>query len=177
MSPSRPWRLLKWSISQFHGIKAVPETTSLTGIVEKNATLFKQSLERKNIVLSWQLNELSVCADPDHLMLVIRNLVSNAIKYSHQGGTIIIRAHTTGNRVIIAVADRGMGMSEEMRANLFSSHNMASSAGTSNEKGTGLGLKLCKEFIETNNGEIWAESEPGKGSTFYIGLAPAIGSC
>jgi two-component system sensor histidine kinase/response regulator len=162
--------LLKWSISQFHGIRAVPENISLTLIVEKNATLFKQSLEQKNIVLSWQLNDLSVCADPDHLMLVIRNLVSNAIKYSYQDGNIIIRAHKKETHVLIEIADRGMGMNAEMKNAIFNTNNMVSSTGTSNEKGTGLGLKLCKEFIQKNNGEIWVDSVEGKGSTFYISL-------
>jgi two-component system sensor histidine kinase/response regulator len=165
--------LLKWSISQFHGIKALPEPVSLTMTVEKNATLFKQSLEQKNIVLSWQLDDLSVFADPDHLMLVIRNLISNAIKYSYQNGNIIIRAHKKDDRVVIAVADRGMGMNEQMSAAIFRADNMVSNIGTSNEKGTGLGLKLCKEFIEKNNGSIWLESEEGKGSTFFISLPPA----
>lgn len=162
--------LLKWSISQFHGIKAVAETVALTGIVEENAVLFKQSLERKNIVLSWQLNDLSVFADPEHLMLVIRNLLSNAIKYSYQDGNISIRANKKQDRIIIEITDRGMGMSKAMGDSIFTSHNMVSNTGTSNEKGTGLGLKLCKEFIEQNHGSIWLDTTEGIGSTFFISL-------
>lgn len=164
--------LLKWSISQFHGINTVAETVPLTPVVEKNATHFKQALEQKNIVLSWQLNELSVCADPDHLMLVIRNLISNAIKYSYPQSNITIRADKKNDSVLIEIADRGMGMNDEMKSNVFDTGNMVSNTGTSNEKGTGLGLKLCKEFIEKNGGEIWLESAEGKGTVFYI-LLPA----
>lgn len=162
--------LLRWSLSQFQGIKAMPEKLSLDELVEKNATLFKQSFETKNISFEYNTTGLSVFADPDHLMLVIRNLVSNAIKYSYHDGCITIRAYEKDSHIIIEVTDTGIGMNEEIKTSIFSPGNIVSSTGTSNEKGTGLGLKLCKEFIEKNNGHIWMESTEQKGSTFYASV-------
>lgn len=164
--------LLKWSISQFHGIKAEPEVVALTPIVERKALLFEQLLEQKKIVLSWQLNNLSVFADPDHVLLVMRNLISNAIKYSYENSNITIRANRQQDMVLIEIADRGMGMTEAVRTSVFAAADIISNTGTSNEKGTGLGLKLCKEFIEKNGGKIWLESEEGKGTVIFI-LLPA----
>jgi two-component system sensor histidine kinase/response regulator len=163
--------LLRWSLSQFQGIKAVPEKLALDELIEKNATLFRQSFETKNISFQYNAAGLSVLADPDHLMLVIRNLVSNAIKYSYHDGCITVRTYENANNIIIEIADTGMGMNEEIKASVFNeSANMFSNTGTLNEKGTGLGLKLCKEFIEKNNGQIWLESAEGKGSTFYASV-------
>jgi len=166
--------LLRWSINQFQGIQTNPEKTSLAEIIEQKAVpLLKQSIERKNIQLKTEGLNRSVWADPDHLMLVFRNLIANAIKYSYQDGIITIQASQRNGQVIIAVADNGTGMTEEIRSTLFHSLAVSSVSGTSNEKGTGLGLKLCKEFIEQNKGQIWVESEPGKGSRFYISLPSA----
>ncbi|MEO7532137.1 MAG: ATP-binding protein, partial [Sediminibacterium sp.] len=163
--------LLRWSLSQFQGIKAVPEKIALDEVIEKNAILFKQPLERKHIRFVYQPTGLFVMADPDHLMLVLRNLVSNAIKYSYPDSFITINCCEKGGRIIIEVADTGVGMNDEIKKSIFSSSpNMVSSTGTSNEKGTGLGLKLCKEFIEKNNGQIWLDSIEQKGSRFYISL-------
>lgn len=165
--------LLRWSISQFQGIKVLSEKVALADIVEKMIPLFKQPADRKNIMFQVEDVDFFILADPDHLMLVLRNLVSNAIKYSYQDSTIIIRGQTKNNRVIIEVADSGTGMNEETKTAVFSSANMVSSNGTSNEKGTGLGLKLCKEFIEKNSGQIWVESIEKKGSSFFVSLQQA----
>lgn len=163
--------LLRWSISQFQGIQAVPEYVSLEEVIGQKAILFlKQSFDRKNIQLHTEGLQQQVWADPDHLMLIFRNLVANAIKYSYQDGKISIRAYRKENNVIVEIADNGMGMTEEVQESVFSSPTMISNTGTYNEKGTGLGLKLCKEFIEKNSGAIWLKSEPGKGSTFYVSI-------
>jgi two-component system sensor histidine kinase/response regulator len=166
--------LLKWSISQFQGIKAVPEKIALTDTIKELTPLFKQLIENKNISLNIKDVDFSVFADPDHLMLILRNLVSNAIKYSQQDGVITILAKETAVRnIVIEIADNGIGMDAETQASVFSSTYMVSHTGTSNEKGTGLGLKLCKEFIDKNNGQIWVESFEEKGTTFYISLPAA----
>ncbi len=163
--------LLRWSISQFQGIQAVPEYVSLQEVIGEKAILFlKQSIERKNIQLHTEGLQRKAWADPDHLMLIFRNLVANAIKYSYQDGKISIRAYPKENNIIVEIEDNGMGMTADVKESVFSSVTMISSTGTSNEKGTGLGLKLCKEFIEKNKGEIWLNSEPGKGSTFYVSI-------
>lgn len=163
--------LLRWSISQFQGIQAVPEYVSLEEVIGQKAILFlKQSIERKNIQLYTEGLQRQVWADPDHLMLIFRNLVANAIKYSYQDGKISIRAYQQENNVIVEITDNGMGMTTEVQESVFNSVTMVSNTGTSNEKGTGLGLKLCKEFIEKNKGKIWLKSEPGKGSTFYVSI-------
>jgi two-component system sensor histidine kinase/response regulator len=165
--------LLRWSVSQLQGITALPERTALSDVIEKQATFFKQSFEQKNISFRQENISSFVLADPDHLMLIIRNLVSNAIKYSYPDSYITIRSQSENGRVIIEVSDTGMGMNETIQASLFSNGHMVSSTGTSNEKGTGLGLKLCKEFIEKNNGELWVESVEQKGTSFYISLPEA----
>jgi two-component system sensor histidine kinase/response regulator len=165
--------LLKWSISQFQGITAVPEKVVLSDLIPKKIKLFKQSVEQKNITIQFEAMAIDVWADPEHLRLVLRNLISNAIKYSNPGGIIRISASANDNRVVIEIADNGVGMNEEVKSAIFNSSLMISNTGTSNEKGTGLGLKLCKEFIEKNNGQIRVESIEHKGSTFYIALPQA----
>jgi len=99
---------------------------------------------------------------------VLRNLVSNAIKFTKKGGTININAEENSGEVRISVSDTGIGISDVDLAKLFDISQVISSKGTENEKGTGLGLLLCKEFVEKHGGKIWVESEVGKGSSFYF---------
>jgi two-component system, sensor histidine kinase and response regulator len=166
--------LLRWSISQFQGIVASPEKIILTDAIEKQAALFfRPALEAKNLNLHLELGSLAVWADPDHFNLVMRNLLSNAIKYSYENGGILVRSSQTGSEILLEIRDQGMGIEASLKAHVFQTENLISSTGTSNEKGTGLGLKLCKEFIEINQGRIWVESEPDKGSCFYFSLPAA----
>ena len=165
--------LLRWSISQLQGIKATPERISLANLLEQKLMVFQQVAEQKSIKLILEDVNRYVWADPDHLLLVLRNLISNAIKYSYPDGEILIRSYSKDQQVIIEVIDNGMGMSEEVKAAIFQHDNIISNTGTANEKGTGLGLKLCKEFIEKNNGQIWIEHAEQKGITFCISLPEA----
>ncbi len=165
--------LLKWSISQLQGINAVPEKINLKDMFEKKNIFFNQSLDQKNIRLKFTNLTVFIYADPDHLRLVLRNLISNAIKYSYPESVIEVSAVTNNQQVVIQIADSGVGMNQEIRDSIFHTANMVSSVGTDNEKGTGLGLKLCKEFIEKNNGRIWVESTENSGSRFYISLPEA----
>ena len=103
------------------------------------------------------------------LATIIRNLVSNAIKFTNVGGSIEIRAVAEQNQTKISICDNGIGISEETRSKLFGIDNLTT-IGTAKEKGSGLGLILCKEFVEKNRGRIWVESEPGKGSKFIFTL-------
>jgi len=165
--------LLRWSLSQFQGIQVKTERVALAPVLQKKLDLFKQNIEQKNLTLQLEGAEQFILVDPDHLLLILRNLVSNAIKYSYPGSAIVIRAHAKEQKVIIEVADTGIGMSAEMVTSIFSPENTLSKNGTANEKGTGLGLKLCKEFIEKNHGSIWVESREKRGSSFYISLPEA----
>ena len=97
---------------------------------------------------------------------ILRNLISNAIKFSNKNGSVITSASVADKKVEFSVFDNGIGMTKETIAKLFRLDVNFSTRGTENEKGTGLGLILCKEFVEKHGGKIWVESEPGKGSTF-----------
>lgn len=166
--------LLRWSISQFQGIVATPERIGLPAFLEDKAVAFHRSaLDAKKIHIRVEGDPHYVWADPEHLMLVFRNLIANAIKYSYEAGSIAIHTYQSGSRIITEITDNGTGMNAVTLASIFNPVSMLSSTGTSNEKGTGLGLKLCKEFIEINKGEIWALSTEGKGSSFFIALQPA----
>ena len=111
----------------------------------------------------------TVYADKNMIELVIRNILSNAVKYCNKSNTITLSSRLAGNYYITEITDTGIGISDENIDKLFGMNNF-STAGTYAEKGTGLGLLLCKEFVEKNNGEIWVKSEIGKGSTFSFSL-------
>jgi signal transduction histidine kinase len=116
--------------------------------------------------------ELEIYADTNMLKTIIRNLLSNAIKYSLPKGLIVIEAATTGKYSKITVSDSGIGMSPEIRSKIFRIDEHISNPGTANETGSGLGLILCKDFINRHQGQVSVESEPGKGCTFTL-LFPA----
>ncbi len=165
--------LLRWSLSQLQGITAKPEKTDLAPLLQHKLTLFSQKIEEKKISLQMENTEQKIWVDPDHLLLVLRNLLSNAIKYSYSGGTITIHCTAANDQVTIAISDRGTGMNELVKQTIFHSDTIISHPGTANEKGTGLGLKLCREFMEKNNGHISVESFESRGSTFFISLPQA----
>ena len=115
--------LLRWSLSQFQGIIVKPEKTALAVVLAKKMSLFKQNLEHKNLTLQLEGAEQFILVDPDHLLLILRNLISNAIKYSYPGNAIVIRAHAKDQKVIIEVADTGIGMSADMVSSIFKQEN------------------------------------------------------
>jgi len=137
--------------------------------------LFKMQAENKNIDL---FNNIEIAkqiyTERNTYYLVMRNLISNAIKFTPNGGEITVSLQEIGNDAIVSVADSGMGIDEQTRKKIFENHDHYSTRGTENEKGTGLGLMLCKDFLEKNNGSIWAESMSHKGSTFYVRLQNAV---
>ncbi len=125
----------------------------------------------KKISINYTIDPaIEVYADPDMTELILRNLISNAIKYTSESGEIQINSKMINNSVEIAISDHGMGIAAEDIPRLFNIEEKYSVPGTANERGTGLGLILCKDFIELNGGEIWVESELGKGSTFSFTL-------
>jgi signal transduction histidine kinase/tetratricopeptide (TPR) repeat protein len=162
--------LLGWAQSQLKGYKPVPVKANLYDIVESSFNLYNQQAEVKKIVFRNNLSPAEkVIADDNMLRLVIRNLISNAIKYSNTGGSVTIDSQKINSEIIISVADTGVGISSEILAKLFTSQRV-NTVGTSNEPGTGLGLILCKDFIEKNGGRIWVDSTTGKGSVFSFSI-------
>jgi two-component system, sensor histidine kinase and response regulator len=118
---------------------------------------------------------LTAFADADMLKTILRNLISNAIKFTGVNGVITIKAEDNDGEVTIGICDTGVGISAENLGKLFDVARVYSTPGTAKEKGTGLGLLLCKEFVEMHGGRIWVSSEPGRGSLFSFTL-PAIGA-
>jgi len=164
--------LLNWSLKQMTGLKINQSTMSLFPVVEEMARVFEFALQQKNITYSNNIPpSLKVYFDEHHLTIILRNLVSNAIKFTPQNGFISVAAKQDGDKIIISVRDTGQGMGPEDIAKLFISTSYFSTRGTSGEKGTGLGLMLCKELLELNGSSVFVESSVGKGSTFYLNLS------
>jgi signal transduction histidine kinase len=164
--------LLNWAQSQSGIIAFKPSRIDLCELIINNCKLFAELGENKKIGLTNSCNgkSLFVYADPNMLDTVIRNLISNAIKFTPESGKVLINAYksTTADMVEVVVIDTGIGISAEEAENLFRIDKSTSTAGTAGETGTGLGLILCKEFIEKNGGSIWVKSEPERGSQFYF---------
>lgn len=159
--------LLEWSRTQAGKIEFNPEYLELVSIIDAETALFNDAAQQKNITVQFDLpHNLSVCADRIMISSVIRNLVSNALKFTYPEGTISIHAERDEKELLVTVTDDGMGMPDETAGNLFCIDRSSSSPGTGNEQGTGLGLLLCKEFIEMHGGKIWAEPAEDQGSVF-----------
>ncbi len=171
--------LLEWSRLRVGKISYEPEFIDYTSLIRLNLSLLKSAAEKKNI----KLQNIGVChkmvyADPNMIKTVILNLVTNAIKFTPINGTISIECEQRTDipgMVVLAIKDNGVGIPESELVQLFSLSKPTSTAGTDGETGTGLGLVLCREFIEKNKGKIWAEShqnsmEQNPGTTFYIAL-------
>lgn len=163
--------LLDWSRSQSGRIQFNPVNINLHEILEDILVLLSSQASQKNIEISCHVGpDITVLADENMLKTVMRNLISNAIKFTHSGGGVTIKASQKDEMVIIEVIDTGIGISPEKIDILFRIDVNFHEQGTNNENGTGLGLMLCKEFIEKNGGKIWVESLVGKGSTFAFTL-------
>ncbi|TDO28619.1 sensor histidine kinase [Sediminibacterium goheungense] len=166
--------LLQWSNSQLQGIEAHPQKVDFKSTLAQVISLMQAEIENKSLGIHIESEGGPIWADPNHLQLVLRNLLSNAVKYSYKSGVIHIHHYTLNHEVIISIADEGDGMDTEMQKQLFSAANIISKRGTLNEKGTGLGLKLCKEFVDKNNGKIWVEAREPKGSIFFVSFPATI---
>jgi signal transduction histidine kinase len=129
----------------------------------------------KNIILANNIGPGTFAnADGDLVKTILLNLINNAIKFTHSGGNIQINAQEKNDNIEVSVTDNGMGIDAPILKTLFKSAATYSTNGTSNEKGTGLGLLVCKEFVELNGGKIWVESEKGKGSRFTFTLPISV---
>jgi signal transduction histidine kinase len=165
--------LLDWTLLQMDKLNISPTKVELHRIVQENLDMM-DSMHGKDITL---INNVPETAhgfiDTNTINLVIRNLITNAIKFTNDGGEVMVNANEKNSQWILAVHDTGVGMDPEVQQKLFDKINPYSTRGTANEKGTGLGLILCKEFVEKNGGKIWVESEVGKGSTFWFTVPKA----
>lgn len=159
--------LLQWSQSQMDGYKVIPEKFDLIAILKQKEILLIDKLKKKKLSLTKPDGEYFVYADRNMTDLVLQNLISNAIKYCHEGGSIDISFSSSQNHLTVQIKDSGVGIPQNKLKEIFS-ERFYSTNGTQNEKGTGLGLMLCKDFVERNNGKIWVESELEKGSSFYF---------
>lgn len=165
--------LLKWTKSQTGRLNVVYQDFEINDVVLGVVDIFVIIAETKNIRLNCDLGaeKFKVHADADMLNTVIRNFLSNAIKFSNENSTIDITVRRTGDFARISVRDHGVGIDEERLANLFSSGK--TTYGTNNEEGSGLGLQLCKDFAVKNGGDVEVESVRGEGSTFSV-LVPLV---
>lgn len=163
--------LFKWSQSQSGLVEYRPKVLSVSALIHKTADLMETIAQDKNISIYIDVDPyMQVKADADMLSFIIRNLLSNAIKFTQRGGSITVSSRIKNNQAQICVIDSGVGMSKEVMAQLFKIDACLTNNGTENEMGTGLGLILCKEFIQKNGGKIEVESELNKGSIFRLGL-------
>ncbi|MCF8260987.1 MAG: PAS domain-containing sensor histidine kinase [Melioribacteraceae bacterium] len=163
--------LLTWSRSQLGRIDVNPITFYLKPLVEKTVDLVSSNASQKQIEVKSQINDnVRLFGDDEMIQTVLRNLLSNAIKFSPRGNKVIIGGEKKDNKYEIFVKDTGIGMSQETIDNIFKVDKSVSTLGTDDEKGTGLGLVLCEEFVHKNNGTIRIESVEGEGSTFYFTL-------
>jgi signal transduction histidine kinase len=162
--------LLQWAKLQMRGETFEPEDINLVGLVSEAVRLLEPECVQKNISLKNSITgSLGAFADMNMIRSVIRNLLTNAIKFTRREGTITLNAYQVDNRIILSIADTGVGIPPDSRDRLFTPTS-PTTQGTQQERGTGLGLLLCKQFVERNGGRIWFESEVDKGTTFYFSL-------
>jgi PAS domain S-box-containing protein len=163
--------LLTWARSQNKQLEFNLQKIDIHKMICEISDTMKSMAEIKDISLEATLKEgFIIIADENMIKTILRNFISNAIKFTNQGGKIIVSARRTTEEVVITVADNGVGMTEEIKNNLFSLNTGSPSIGTANEKGTGLGLIISKEFAEKHGGHLEVESRPGNGSIFSLTL-------
>ncbi|MEJ5963465.1 sensor histidine kinase [Pedobacter immunditicola] len=162
--------LLLWAKNQMQLNYVQLEAVDFGKLLIQTVNLFKQRAEEKKIKINIAIAaDIYVKADQNMLKVVLRNLLNNALKFSHLGGEIEIKAFIENERCIVVLKDYGIGITEEKQEKIFSL-NISSSYGTANEKGSGLGLILCRDFMAQQGGEIWFDSTPWEGTTFYLSL-------
>lgn len=161
--------LFDWARLQMGAVKANPENLNIYNLINENVNICRLQAENKNITVS-NYTEMDLCAyaDVEMIRTVIRNLIFNAIKFTPNNGFIEIGAQKNNGFIQVNINDTGIGIADENIATLFDNNNKCLRQGTNNEKGSGFGLLLCKEFIEQNNGKIWLTSKINEGSTFFF---------
>jgi signal transduction histidine kinase len=163
--------LLDWAKTQTGQIGFHPVSLDIKSIIDQVVIFLKPLADNKNVSIEVSANEgLLLYADPDMLKTILRNLITNAIKYSNLSSVIHVYLETKSAYYEISVEDKGIGMREDEKENLFQGTDFISKNGTAEEKGSGLGLMICKEFVERHSGKIRVESETGKGSKFIFSI-------
>ncbi len=166
--------LLQWSRVQTGRMPCRPESLPVAALVASALSLARIPADQKKVRLSADaLSASSVLADKIMAETVVRNLLSNAVKFTPEGGSVQVATRDNGTRVEIAVSDTGVGIGPEDCKKIFRIDSQHTTPGTAGERGTGLGLVLCREFVEQNGGTIRVESKEGTGSTFYVSLPKA----
>ena len=161
--------LLEWAVHQQGQVPFHPEVIDLNQELKTVAEIFSQSAKAKNISIELDLEEnLKLTVDKNTFCTIMRNILGNAIKYTHEGGIVSMRSFSDDTGSIVCISDTGIGMNEEKVRNLFKPQDIKSTWGTAREKGIGLGLRLAKEFTELNQGNIDVVSVPGKGTSFNL---------
>jgi two-component system sensor histidine kinase/response regulator len=163
--------LLSWAKTQIGAAVFNPGSYNLRDIIEDTIAQVKTTAESKRILIKNRADDaVVVFVDKDMIAAVIRNVLMNAVKFSFPDNEIIIGSREDEHTATLSVRDRGTGISKDDLSKLFKPGEKIVSKGTNNEEGSGIGLLLCKEYVEINAGRIWVESEPGKGSTVNVSL-------
>ncbi len=166
--------LLEWSRVQRGKKQFNPERLNIRLVLKNVADLLINSYKLKEVALNLEIeNDAYVFADLQMLNTIFRNLISNALKFSFRGEKVEVRLSEFENKYIVSIKDYGIGMDDELKSKLFNPAEKLSRTGTEEESSTGLGLLLCKEFIDYHKGRIWVESQPNLGSTFFVELEKA----
>ncbi|OCX53674.1 hypothetical protein BEL04_05100 [Mucilaginibacter sp. PPCGB 2223] len=169
--------LLQWANNQIQGSNVTATEVKLTLVIDEMAETFAYLLAQKRITLHNDVTaKVFLFVDENHLKVIFRNMISNAIKFTQYGGAIAVAALPEGDKILISISDTGIGIKSEDIDNLWSQNLPLSKVGTLGEIGTGIGLQLCRELIALNHGEISVTSTVGKGTTFYIKLPGSIRS-
>ncbi|MEZ0484669.1 sensor histidine kinase [Fibrella aquatica] len=161
--------LLQWALLQRNRIKATPSKLDLSVVTQSVLTLYLADIEHKRLTVKTYLDPAEAVVDEHQLGIVVRNLLNNAVKFTPQGGTILITTNTRNNRALLTIQDSGVGMPTHLIAPKDGLRE--SQHGTDGEKGTGLGLDLCQEFVKLNHGKLHIQSVAGKGATFTVDFA------
>ncbi len=162
--------LLDWAKSQKGDLKLNPQQINLDDFVDETISLMHDHRQRKQIELKKNNTDILLYADPNCLKTVLRNLLSNALKFTPESGSVSIFSEDKNEEVLVAISDTGIGIEEEHISRIFDENSYFTTKGTSKEKGSGIGLSLCKDLINRHNGKMWVESEKNKGTTFYFTL-------
>ena len=166
--------ILMWTKSSSGKLPFEPEKLLVNVLIENILIGFSSAAEAKKIKLSYTpVNEGFIYADVNMFNTIIRNLVSNAVKFTHQGGDVRVSVEKRADATMFIIADNGVGVSAKLKEKLFSTSETTSTPGTANEKGGGIGLILCKDFVERHGGKIWVESQENIGSCFKFTIPHA----